>query len=83
MAEYYHGKSDHSQKPSRSPRFFRLLLKQTLAALVCGLLVFLMYTIPNPRLNQYADALGRALRYEVKIPAGELTEWFKERITQH
>ncbi|MBO5364200.1 MAG: hypothetical protein J6A56_01885 [Clostridia bacterium] len=83
MAEYYHGKTEKSQKSPRSPRVVRLFFKQTFAALVCGLLVFLMHTLPIPYLNNCADALGRALRYELKLPTEGLTEWVKERITEH
>ncbi len=83
MAEYYGGKTETSKKPSRSPRLFRLLFKQTVAALVCGLLAFLMQASSSPQLNQCADALGRALRYELKLPTGEITNWVEERITEH
>ncbi len=80
MAEYYHGKSKPRKKSPSYPKFVRLVFKQTLASLVCGVLLFLMHVLPLSRLNHYADALGRALRYEYSIPTQALTDWFKERM---
>ncbi len=82
MAESYHGRTERAKEPSRSPKIVRLFLKQTVAALVCGLLIFLMNKLPIPSLNNCADALGRALRYEMNLPTEKLTQWVKERITE-
>ncbi len=83
MTEYYHGKVQEARKLSRSPKILRLFLKQSIAALVCGGVAFFMHATPIPRLNNYADALGRALRYEMNLPTEKLTDWVKERIQEH
>lgn len=45
-------------------RWGKQLLKQFLAALVCGLLVWGMKQGPVPLFQRYTAALGHALRYE-------------------
>ncbi len=55
------------ETPKRVPllrRWGKQLLKQFLAALVCGLLVWGMKQGPVPLFHRYTAALGHALRYE-------------------
>ena len=93
MNDIYQDHSPRAQKPrqytksksstSSKSRFFPLLLKQTAAAVVCTLLVWCMHTLPVTRLNQWMDALGRALRYEsdltdVKETGTYIINWFSE-----
>lgn len=80
MAES-HGKKSDTQKKSRVfPGFVRLFFKQVMASFLCGILFFLMNTLPAPSLNNCARALGDALRYEIKIPTEKFPDWVKERI---
>ena len=43
---------------------FRMMLKQTIAALLCFIIAFAMHNAAFSPLRSYADALGRAMRYE-------------------
>ena len=43
---------------------FRLILKQTIAALLCFCIAFGMHNTNSSPFRSYADALGRAMRYE-------------------
>lgn len=73
MPNTYQGRDRKREKtePSLSPgllrRFGQLLLKQTAAALICTALVWGMQNMDSPKINDYADALGRALRYESNL----------------
>ncbi len=80
MAEYDRRKNQSKNESRTPPKVVRLLLKQTVASLVCGLLLFLMHTLPIAQLNNCADALGRALRHEYALPTQKLTDWVRERI---
>lgn len=83
MAEHKQKKSKPSRNSRPYPKLIRLVFKQALASLVCGVLFFLMHTLPVTQLNNCADALGRALRHEYSLPTQKLTDWVRERIPQH
>lgn len=58
------------ETPKRIPLFHRWgkqLLKQFLAALVCGLLIWGMKQGPVSLFQRYTAALGHALRYETDL----------------
>ena len=50
--------------PNWGKSLFRMILKQTIAALLCFSIAFGMHSAASTLLRSYADALGRALRYE-------------------
>ena len=83
MAKYYKRKDNPRKEPRSYPKLVQLIFKQTVASLVCGVLFFLMHTLPIVQLNRCADALGRALRQEFDLPTQKLTDWVKERIPIH
>lgn len=50
--------------PNWGKSLFRMILKQTIAALLCFFIAFAMHCATSSPLRSYADALGRAMRYE-------------------
>lgn len=72
MPESY---QDRRKTPKKAPasgimlRLGKLILKQTSASLLCLAVVLGMHNASSPHLNGYADALGKALRYETDISA--------------
>ncbi|MEE1012884.1 MAG: hypothetical protein U0L92_01025 [Clostridia bacterium] len=73
MPNTYRGRDRKREKTEPPPssgllrRFGQLLLKQTAAVLICTALVWGMQNMDSPRINSYADALGRALRHESNL----------------
>ncbi len=50
--------------PNWGKSLLRMMLKQTIAALLCFSIAFGMHNATSSPLRSYADALGRAMRYE-------------------
>lgn len=69
----------HNKKPRKTQGILQLFFKQAITSFLCGVLFFLMNTLPVPVLNNCAKALREALRYETKTPVEKIPEWVKER----
>ncbi len=93
MAEFYTGKKRPNrgrgylaEAPTPKNKLFHLILKQISACICCGIVILSMNSITNQRLNDYADALGNALRYETDISSikniySNILKWFDERFS--
>lgn len=71
MNQTYTGRTQRrkpSDKPKKVYHLGRMLLRQTIAALVCAAVVLGMRFLPL-HLTRYTEALGKALRYEPNYAA--------------
>jgi len=75
---------EETKEEKQVGKHIQLFAKQLTAAICCGMVVWGMCSVRVSKINDYADALGRALRYETdltqfKEKGAAIGQWIKER----
>lgn len=66
-----------------SSKLGSMLVKQIIAAAVCFAVIYGMHGSDNTYLNNYANSIGRALRYDADFAqsAKSVANWVKEQLS--